>query len=135
MICGDLEDPRGILKAVDFVQYDSVNPEALQEALRVLHHPTDPGQLTVEILNIGQRTAEYGLSYTSNSGQPDNGFLAPRKVDQSKPKLSIYHMPVLLRIVPLNANRNSLGPSPKYLQDWGGHQGAGGDSRGLETAR
>jgi hypothetical protein len=57
MIGGDLEELRGILKTVDFVQYDPVTPEALQEAFRVLHHPTDPGQLTVEILHIGQRTA------------------------------------------------------------------------------
>jgi hypothetical protein len=68
MICGDLEELRGILKAVNFVQYDPVAAETLKETFRVLHHPADPGQLTVEVLNIGQRTTEDGLSNTSNAG-------------------------------------------------------------------
>jgi len=68
MICGDLEELGRILKAVDFVQDDPAAAEIPQEAFRVLHQPADTGQLTVEILNIGQRTAEDGLSNTANAG-------------------------------------------------------------------
>jgi hypothetical protein len=112
MICGDLEELRRILKTVDFIQYDSAAAEILQETFRILHQPADPGQLTVEILNIGQRTAENSLSNTSNAGQPNDCFLTPCEVNTLEPELSVYHMQVSLQIVLPNARDKSFEQKP-----------------------
>jgi hypothetical protein len=106
---------------VDFIQDNPATRQAVQEALRVFHHPPHPRQFTVEVLCLGQSLAEAGFPHAPHPGQPDDGPLPPGPFNELQPKVSLYHMQPYLHIVSLNAFTTSLGIGPHRAHREGSH--------------
>jgi hypothetical protein len=92
------------MMAMDFIQYDPLATEAVQEALRVEQHPADAGQFAVEILDARKVLTQAGFPYSTDPSQPDYGSLPPCPFKQFQPEMSMYHMKAHLQIVAPNAS-------------------------------
>ena len=95
MVRGDLEQLCGRAQAMNLVQNDPLAADAGQEAFRIIEHPADAGQLTVEVFHPIQALRERGLAGAAHPGEPNDRTVRPGIFDGLDPIVApnkVYHV-------------------------------------------
>jgi hypothetical protein len=80
-----LQELGRIRQPVDLVEHDALTAETPKERLGILHEPTLARKLAIEVLDVGQRLAEGGLTGAADARKPDDRARLPQSLEQVRP--------------------------------------------------
>lgn len=67
---------------MNFIEYEPLATQTVEEALRFDHEPTSARQFAVKIFDIRKALTKTGFADPPNTGQPDDGSGPPGFVGQ-----------------------------------------------------